>query len=402
MDAAAAREAPVAPYGDEARSPSRHLTGYAAIADHLRELSEVVSVSVQRENDWVVLRGLMVVGRSDEASEVVGRLVIRLEDDDIDDDWADVPIFVSYLDQGEWFTMRSVVRSRSDAGLAIDAPSELANRAPPTPGGGLRAIEPESAPSGERVYVVLETEEVADRATDAVYATLKGADLRGRTRRGQMTNHPGQLAVIISRLEAEAGLLLSVGDDHSVYAVSMARSLIGQARPALVITFDGKRRPEVERGHVLHLTGMVAGRLCTMRLVVEEIDASGLVCPEPDSVVRYQRRSNPRFRILDKQLNMTIVDEDGERWPVKKVSDLSAGGIGVIPVEAPAMVVNDRATFAISMRADHEVSFPVRVASVDSTFSPVRMGMQFLDLSANQMRMLDRVIHKLGRAVVDQ
>ncbi len=401
-ETAAAGELPVAPYGEAARSPSGNLSGYAAVADHLVASGDELLVSVHRETDWVVLRGTLVLGGGEDAVERVHGMVLRVTDDDLDDTWEDIPVFISYLAGGETFRLRTVVRTSAELGLTVDAPSELVHSAPPTPGGGLRAVPQSEVEPGDRVYKVLETVEIIDRATNAVYSTLKGADLRGRTRRGAMTNHPGQLAVIISRLANEAGLLLSVGDDHSVYAVTLERTLMGQALPALAISFDSDRRPRVERGHVLHLTGMVSGRLCTMRLVAEEVEDGRIQCQEPDSVVRYQRRSNARFRILHQHLEMALVDEAGDVWPVKKVCDLSAGGIGVVPADAPPLRLHDPVSLRISLRARHEVTFAARVASSDTTFAPVRLGLQFVDLSANQLRMIDRMIQKLGRVVVDQ
>ncbi len=74
----------------------------------------------------------------------------------------------------------------------------------------------------------------------------------------------------------------------------------------------------------------------------------------------------------------------------------------MVPEEAPPLEINDRLELEVQTSEAHRVVFPVRVASIDSMHAPVRIGLQFLDLTAVQMRVVDRLIQKLGRAVIER
>ncbi len=382
--------------GPEVASP---ISGYASLVAALTDARPPIIVSVQRETDWIVVRGELHLADGRSPLDVLRTARLHPSGDHFDEsEWSGTPLHLTYMRAGTPHTFRWVTRGRDDDGsLRLDPPTELLLREAPAPGAGQRAIlDTSQAPRGG--FVMLGQKPVGDRAAAAAFDLLKGADLRGRARRGQLTNQPRQMAAILAGLMNNASLLLSVGTDHGVYAATLSRDKSSVGAAAVRVGFSGKRRPNVERGHILHLSGMVDGRMCTLRLVADRVDGSEVVCHEPEEATRYQRRASPRYRLQHPQLAISLVDERGASHEVKQLQDFGVGGLGVVLGADPGVEVGDSMEARLALSETHGITLPCRVASRATAFGPVRLGLQFVGLSANQLRIVERLIQKLGQA----
>ena len=364
-----------------------------AVVRHLESLSLPLPVGVVRETDWRVLPGVLTAVSDSTWLEVEYAKTL------MDDHWLGAPLFIHYAAKRCRFSARSVARTLSDQHFRLDVPFEIRQSPPPFPGGRWVAVE-KSGPNAHP-YDRLQLDRADSGSTAAMFASLIGADLRLRNKRGFPINRRDKIDAVLIGLALQKQLALTQPGDHDVHAVTMeiARVQPGVTNVPLMLTFHGDRPWNLAVGRSVVVTGLVQGELHTFSTRITDLldDGMRLRVRQPRTICRYQRRAARRYRLPE--LHVTAVLENvhtRRKWTAEKLCDLSASGAGVILDKKAEIVEGDAVTLEVFL-FKQELKLTASCVSRASLSFGLRLGFQFVGLTSSQTRCIDRLLLRYGK-----
>lgn len=382
---------------DALQAPRQILGTRDAIRAALAGFGGNVAVMIAREPDWMVARGLLLPPEEGDSPRTV---TLQVPGNAMDASWFNAPVFV-HIDrtEGVW-SFRSVVRNVIDGVVTADQPAELRPFPPPWPGVERRAVSPagEEATPFRRVAF----QEHTDPATQKIFQSVTGADLQLRSHSlGTRINHEGRMAGLIAMLVREETLALTVAGHCTVHPVRFKRVGRPDGKWGLCAFFLSTPPPGLRTGTGVFITGVVGTEIYTMRVVVEAVGGEKLVLvSDPKAIYRYQRRAACRYRLLRGDVGVEVATEHGQTGEYD-VADISLTGLGLIYrkgyLPAPPEVITMRLTIADLQSLDLQGQCACRLGGEGD--EPVKLGVQLVDVDPRRLRIIGRLIQKLGQPV---
>lgn len=378
----------------------------AAIARHLGWLPLPLPVTLLRENDRHALETRMAALTIEPEGERPAALVVTLAGAGLDAAWRGAPCFVGYVLSGRPFSFRTVVRVIDGRTVRLDPPFEIRRVGIPRDDARRLAVEVDEDLDSPFVRLVVSARPPAP--AEGAGSPPSMDDLH-RRHGGRPINHPGQIEWVLHRLAGQERLSLSVPGDQEVYAVTMevdpsrgpgtdltVRVLFVNRRPAALPTGRSGARP-------VHLAGVVEGSLYTAPLPVHDVfpGRTGFRALRPAVIYRFTQRALPRFRVRHPGLRAVVLDADGTEWEALRLSDLSLGGAGVVAQPETTVAVGDPVSLGLRLHG-RLVRLPGRCISASAGDGGVRLGIQFADLTAAQLRLIDRLLQRVGQLLDEE
>lgn len=144
---------------------------------------------------------------------------------------------------------------------------------------------------------------------------------------------------------------------------------------------------------------MVDGHMCTMQATVRRIDGDTVFVSEPTELYRYQRRRMGRATVVHTEIPFYL-EKDGESLGrIFRVEDISLGGLGVLVAGEVPLATGEVVAVLLALTEDRAIDLPARcVFRVASGLGFDRCGLQFMNLDAHRLRVVDRLVRRLGGA----
>jgi len=367
-----------------------YLGGRHEVATHMLALGSRVAVSVVAEPDWEVVHGYLQVPL-DPLAEEVEPLLVDVAEDVCDARWARRSVIVQYAAGGRLYSFRSVVRAVGHGGMVLDSPSEISLRGAPPKQGRARANGATDGRGFRLVGLVR-----SDR--DAATRLIAGGALHTQVvQRAAKINNLRKVNEVIGELAMQPSVALTVEGTTILHPVRVNKISLRNGYRCLGLTPQGPLPAQMRLKLPVWLTAMVGGHMCSMQGLVRRIDGDMLFVSEPTEVYRYQRRRMGRVTVVHTDIPFFLERRGEALGRIFRVEDLSLGGMGaLIPGELP-LEPGSQVDILLALTEDRAVELPARcVFRVASGLGFDRAGFQFVNLDAQRLRVVDRLIRRLG------